>query len=355
MASGATGGGADHLKGLLPALRTHGVQCSAVVGGDGPLQEQLAQAGFLTANADLMRSRTSVTAVVELARQVRLMGASVVHCHGTRAGFYGALARPMFHLPLVYTAHGLAFRQESSPPRRGLLWAAEALACRVAHRVISVSSADLEELERRWALAPGRGVHIPNAVDCDRFRPGDRRSARRRLGLPEGAFIVGTVARLVPQKAVADLLAAVSAVPGAHLVVVGDGPERSTLEQAASRMTAPVYFLGTRSDVDRILPAFDVFSLSSHWEGEPVALLEAMATGLACVATATGGVVELLGHDERGLVVPVADIGALGRALAALAAQPDCRRALGTSARREARERTWKRLVRRVVDVYDGL
>src|SRR5439155_19838439 len=180
--------------------------------------------------------------------------------HGTRAGFFGALARPLVRRPppSVYTAHGLSYRKELDAAGRAAFLAAELVACRTAQHVISVSRADLEDLWRRRFVRPERGTHVPNAVDAERFSPGDREAARERLGLARDAFVVGTVARLVPQKSVGDLVAAAALVPGAEVVVVGDGPERAALQ---ARANGSVRFLGARDDVPEVLGALDVFAL----------------------------------------------------------------------------------------------
>ena len=175
--------------------------------------------------------------------------------------------------------------------------------------------------------------------------------------------MIGTVARLVPQKAVGDLIEAVArialALEGSSampiLVVVGDGPMRADIERRARTGAggARVLLLGERGDVPQILPAFDVFALSSHWEGEPIALLEAMAAGLPCVATATEGAREILGDDSSsGHLVPVGDVDRFADALASLLRDAGARKALGAAARDRVRSRTPEAQAARLADVY---
>ena len=361
MASAARGGGAVHLLDLLPALRGAGWDCEAAVGRDGPLGAELTSLGIPVHHVDLMGRRLAPLRALRLARLTARLAPDVVHLHGTRAAFFHAIGAAVRRgtawrpgrgsPPAVYTAHGLAYRKAAGRIERQVSRLAERVACRGAAAVISVSRADLADLERRGFVGRGRGFHVANAV---RVAPVDGESgavARRRLGLPQDARVVGTVSRLVPQKAVGDLVDAVAGIARGFrdssgpptLVVVGDGPLRAALDRRVGEGAggARVMLLGARGDVRQILPAFDVFVLSSHWEGEPIALLEAMAAGLACVATATEGAREILGGDSScGRLVPIGDVAELGETLAGLLRDPAARVTLGAAARARVGKRT---------------
>ena len=356
MASGARGGGADHLLGLLPALGALGVDCSAGVGVDGPLGARLAALGLPWTALDLMRHRLSPRAVVALARLLRRARPDIVHYHGTRAGFYGSLVPlPLRPRQSVYTAHGLAFRQAQRPWRRRLFIQAEARACAAADATLSVARADLHALVAQAGLPPERGTHVANAVDTRRFVPAPQAAARRRLGLAPAALWVGTCARLVPQKAVGDLLAAVAQVPQLHLLVLGDGPEGPRLRQHPLVRSGRALFLGARDDVSACLPALDLFALASHWEGEPIALLEAMACGLPCVASHTPDTAELLQAAGVGQLVPIGAPSQLAAALMQLGADRARRRAWGAGGRTFACSRSYAQQAAQVLAVYRSL
>lgn len=158
---------------------------------------------------------------------------------------------------------------------------------------------------------------IPPAIDTGRFNPGDRTTARRRLNLPVAARIVGSVGRLVAVKAYDLLIDAVAALPDdVHLVLVGDGPEQPLLvEHALRKQVSPrVHFLGLRSDLPEILPAFDLFCLSSHNEGLPRVVLEAQACDLPVVATDVGALRDGV-CPATSRLVPAGDAGLLAEAL----------------------------------------
>jgi glycosyltransferase involved in cell wall biosynthesis len=132
------------------------------------------------------------------------------------------------------------------------------------------------------------------------------------LDLPPGAFVVGTVGRLEPQKAHPALVRAFAKIAtlrpelDPHLVVVGEGSERGTLERLIEEtgLQPRVHMLGHVEPLTTLYPAFDVFALASVWEGLPLSLLEAMASGLAAVATDVGGVGDAIIHGNNGLLVP---------------------------------------------------
>ncbi len=375
MASGARGGGATHVVDLLPALRRAGWDCEAAVGRDGPLGADLAALDIPVHHVDLLGRRLAPLRALRLARLTARVAPDIVHLHGTRTAFLhavgaalrrGARLRRRGHPPVVYTAHGLGYRKEAGRlERQASLWA-EWVACRGTQAVISVSRADLADLARRGCLQHQLGFHVANAVRAPAAADGDRTAARRRLGLPAAGLVVGTVSRLVPQKAVGDLVDAVARIaPGFRgssgpltAVVVGDGPLRASLERRVRPGIdgARVMLLGARADVAQVLPAFDVFVLSSHWEGEPIALLEAMAAGLPCVATATEGAREILGGDgSSGRLVPIGGVNQLAAALADLLRDARARETLGAAARARVRSRTPDAQATRVAAVYRQL
>jgi glycosyltransferase involved in cell wall biosynthesis len=230
---------------------------------------------------------------------------------------------------------------------------------RWSRAVVAVS----EALRQAW-LADGRldprllrVVH--NGVDVAAFepRPQDRAAARRRLGWAEDEAGIVTVAVLRPGKGIDVLLAALARRDvRARLLVVGDGPLRGELAAAAGGLglSHRVHFVGHRDDVPLWLAAGDVFAHPSLEDAFPTVLLEAMAAGLAVVASRVGGVPEIVADGVTGLLVRAGDAEDLARALAEVLARPEERRAMGEAGRTRARERfstaAW---VARLEAVYD--
>ncbi len=200
---------------------------------------------------------------------------------------------------------------------------------------------------------------MASGVDADHFRPGPAAPALE-AGLPPRPRVVFT-GRLHPQKNLDGLLGAWPAVAdrtGAALVLVGDGPERDRLAGRARALGVAdrVHFAGAVADPADHLRAADAFALPSVAEGMSNSLLEAMATGLPCLASAIGGNVDLLGPGPSGLLLPPDDPRAWAEALVRVLESPPLARELGTAARRRVEaEFSLKAVVDRYQELYRRL
>jgi L-malate glycosyltransferase len=189
---------------------------------------------------------------------------------------------------------------------------------------------------------------IPNGILVEdiqrRADATDRIAKRRELGLPADAFVVGNVARLQPAKGHRWLLEAFRTVlarePRAHLVLVGWGPSQAELEALAEQLgiAERTHFLGKRLDVYELLPTFDVFAFSSIHEGQGIAILEAMAAGVAIAATDADGIPEMIKDERTGLLVPPRDANAMARAILRLRDEPTLAERVRSGARQLVRE-----------------
>ena len=220
-------------------------------------------------------------------------------------------------------------------PLRGVFSRAKYAAC---DRVIVVSQA-IGSVVERGGVSPGRLRLVYEGVP-DRGPSEGGREALLALGVPPGVPVIGNVAALTGHKDQATLVEAMALLrprlPEARLVIVGEGELRGALEaQVRERSLADrVVFAGFRRDLDRLLPAFSVFCLSSHLEGLGTSLLDAMAFGLPVVATAAGGIPEAVENGVTGRVTPPGDPGALADALASVLGDEERRRAYGAAGRK---------------------
>lgn len=228
--------------------------------------------------------------------------------------------------------------------------------------VIAVSEAVAASVGVRRRVRRLPPVHtVVHGIDHDGIRrgPDARAAARVTLGVSAEDLVVGAVASLTPKKDHQTLLAAFAAGLGAgdstRLVLVGGGRLDAELRAAARQLGIGdrVVFAGARDDVLALLPAFDIFALSSRHEGLPIALVEAMATGLPAVATTVGGVPELITHGVDGLLVPPGDASAFAAALAKLASDPPLRTTIGEAARERAGQLDLSRAIHRTQEIYD--
>jgi len=270
---------------------------------------------------------------------VRRFRPQVVHGYLFGPNLFAALAGRLAGVPAVVVAKRNVDAFETPRQVR-----AQRLAHRLATHVTAVSEA-VADSAMALGVPRGRITVIPNGVDTDRFdgrAPADE--ARRVLGGGE-APLVGSVGCLAPRKDYGTLLEALALLAGRGrafgAVLVGEGPERAALEarSTALGLGARVRFLGERCAVERLLPGMDVFVLSSREEGIPNALLEAMAAGRPCVATAVGGTPEVLEDGATGWLVPAGSPEALAAALEEALARPEEALRRGAAARRAMRER----------------
>ncbi len=235
-------------------------------------------------------------------------------------------------------------------------------AVRSIHAVVAVSEAVRRHLVRGLGLPAERITVIPLGVGPRPLPSGtelDR--ARRDLGLSETALVVGTVARLAPEKALHVLLEAMvwvkAAVPAARCLIVGDGPCRAGLQRLAGRLGVDgmVTFAGERRDGAALIPLFDVAVLPSVSEGLPLFLLEAMAAGKPVVATRVGGVPEVVCNGRSGLLVPAGDPTRLAGAIILVLRHRFLGRRMGEAGLRRVRERFSRgAMLARTLALYHG-
>jgi sugar transferase (PEP-CTERM/EpsH1 system associated) len=333
----------DRFTPIVVALDAPGAMASELAALDVPLQIVKRAPGL------------DVTLPVRLARGFARDGVQILHTHNASPHFYGALAARLARRAgprVIHTKHG---RNQPDIPRKVLL---NRIASALTDRIVAVS-ADAADVALHIENVPeDKVVKISNGVDTTAFRPADPRAARARLGIPAGGFHVGVVARLAAVKDHPTLLAAFALLrrerPDAQLTIVGDGPELAALRDRAQALDlgGSVHFVGVRRDVAAVLPAFDVFALSSTSEGISLTLLEAAAAGLPIVATRVGGNAEVVLDGVTGTLVSPSNPGAFAAALGALARRPD-RAALGLAGR--AHVERWfsvERMARAYQDLY---
>ena len=234
---------------------------------------------------------------------------------------------------------------------------------RFTDALIYVSEADRRK-GVKWRLASERrsnliinGIAFPGSADKTK-----RTDAKRELGLAAGQPVIGTIARMHRQKGLIYLMRAAGRIrqrhPEARIVVVGGGPQKQKLVDAAEQYAGPgaCLFLGERSDAREILSLFDVFVLPSLWEGLPLALIEASYLAKPIVASDIDGVREMIRNGETGLLVPRADPQKLAEAVSRLLEDRDLASRLALQAQTDIPPRfTLERMVRETERLYSRL
>ena len=357
------GGPARHVVVLDRGLRQKGYDTLLVHGSVGPgessLEHASAEAGISTRKVPELGPRINplddVRALWSLLRLVFTVRPDVIHTHTAKAGTLGRLAAFAFNATrgrsrraiVVHTFHGHVFEGYFSPAASRLIRAVEKCLGMVTDRIVTISPLQRRDLVERFHIAPAKKVvTVPLGLDLAPLLQSSRSpQARARFGVGPDEFVVGYVGRLVPIKDLSTLVAGFQAalgdVPRARLIIAGDGPVRSQLAQQAERLGIAdrVKFIGWTEQLVDLYGALDVCVLTSLNEGTPVAAIEAMAAGTAVIATAVGGVPDVVVDGRTGLLVPPRDASKLAAALAMLARDPGKLRDLAESARREVADR----------------
>ena len=330
----------------------------AVGAGEGSL-EHLAQTGGLPVlMLPEIGPRISLFSdALAFAKLVKLMfreAPDVIHTHTAKAGTLGRVSAALYNATrrrsrralVVHTFHGHVLNGYFGPVGNALVRSTERALATITDCIVTISPAQRSDIVSRFRVAPERRVAmIPLGLDLQALLTvtSGPSTLRRTLGIPAGDIVFGFVGRFVPIKDLGTLINAfatvVRAVPNASLLMVGDGPSRPEIEAAAHDLgiSERVHFAGWTEDLTAVYGAMDVCVLSSLNEGTPVAVIEAMASGKPVVATAVGGVPDVVDDGRTGILVPARDPHRFAAAMIALA--QDC---LNRTQMGQAARQTWR-------------
>lgn len=323
---------------ILNLMRHRHPELRYVVGcldAGGPLQQEFEAAGIPVVIFG-RHGRLDPGLVLRLVRWMRREHVSVVHTHLFTADAYGRLAALIAGVPwILSTAHNI-----STPGKGRIHRTVDRLLANLTDTIIGCSEEVSKTLLERDHIPAAKLRTIANGIELDRFLHADGNGVRAEFGIPEHNRLIGIVGRLHPQKAHDDLLRALAALPQplrerTSCLIVGTGPLHETLETQveALGLQRQVIFAGSRADVPRLLAAFDVFVLSSGWEGLPIALLEAMACARAALCTRVGGIPDVIIDGRNGMLVDAGDVAGMARALTTVLEDSGLRDRLGQQAR----------------------
>ncbi|MDI3281503.1 MAG: glycosyltransferase family 4 protein [Bacillota bacterium] len=304
--------------------------------------------------------RSDLQAALALTRLLKAERFHLVHAHGFKASLPARLACRWAAGRAIYTCHNFV-RPDWQGWRRHLYLKLERHLARHTEAIIAVSRAMRDCLVREAGLPADRVVVIPNGISIERFQHPRGQAATAPPWQPPRRPFILCVARLIPAKGVQHLLQAVHLLhssrrlPSFHLAVAGDGPQRAALEELAKELALEerVTFLGPRSDVPALLAQADLFVLPSLSEGAPLSVLEAMAAGCPVVATAVGGVTEVIQNGITGYLAPLGDPSGLAECLLAALADPREAKARAERAQQLVKsEYSAEAMVQRTADLY---
>lgn len=298
------------------------------------------------------RSASDLLAWRPLLSLLRRESIDVLHAHTFSSNIWGTLIGRIARVPVI-VSHEHTWSYVGQPARRLL---DRHLIARGSSAFVAVSRADQRKMQEVEKIPLRKTRFMPNGILP--VTVGDGRRFRAELEIPPDALLVGTVSVLRAQKALEVLIEAARLLapefPALRVVIAGTGPEEERLRALASG--TPVVLAGHRRDVPDLLAALDVAAQSSDFEGSPLAVMEYMAAALPVVATAVGGVPDLIDDDVHGLLVPPRDAPALAAGIARLLRDEPLRRRLGESAReRQRQEFDAASMVRRFEELYEEL
>lgn len=337
------------------AATGHDVCTVALDDGVGPLRAEFENKGLEVVSVPKQGDGFDVGLWKRLAKLFGDRDIDLVHTHNPLPLFYAAVPAKWARAGLVHTKHGI------NPTSSRRTWMRRGFGLLV-DRFVAVSESTAEVARRERECLPGRLEVVLNGIDLSRFSPDPdaRREVRAELGIPEDAFVLGTVGRVYREKAHPFLLRALERDLGDdfHVVIVGEGPMSDALAELVATFERgdAVHLAGIRRDVPRVVPSFDAFVLPSLNEGLPLVIPEAMAAELPVVATAVGGVPKVVAEGETGFLVDSGDGVALRDRVLALRDDPALRSRMGRAGRKLALERySSARMVRDYLDLYEAV
>jgi glycosyltransferase involved in cell wall biosynthesis len=254
-----------------------------------------------------------IPAIVKIIRVCLKENIQVIIANAGREYWPAALAAKIAKTKVVFVRHQMDRLKKTT------CW----LVNNHVDRVVAVSGAVKDALIESGISYKKIDI-IYNSIALERFSPDkvDRDAVRREFGIESDTIVIGTAGKLHQGKGVFDLLYAAHLLmekyPNVRLIFVGEGPERTRLEQEAQRLSMhdKVIFAGMRKDIERLYAAIDIFVLPSTWEAFGMVLIEAMAMGKPVIATPVGGIPEIIDDDVNGMLVPPHNPDAIAHAIA---------------------------------------
>jgi glycosyltransferase involved in cell wall biosynthesis len=235
---------------------------------------------------------------------------------------------------IIHTYHGLHYlntAQTKSPQQKiktSIFQKIDQLLLQITDQIICVCQSDYEKAIAANVASPSKTSIVYNGIEIDRFsHPLNKETAQKKFDIAPTDFIFGNVGRLHEQKGHKYLLQAFAKVADrSRLLIIGDGDLKDELIKLAEdlQISDRVLFLGARSDVHEFLSVIDVFVVPSLWEGQPIALLEALAISKPCIASAVDGIPEIITNGVNGYLVKRKDVLELSQAMSEAIDNPDC-------------------------------
>ncbi|MCL1950260.1 MAG: glycosyltransferase family 4 protein [Turicibacter sp.] len=295
------GGAQVHMLDLITEMKKEGYACEVAIGEKGELYDRLEALGipthFVPALVHSINPILDVKVVYDLCKIIKGTQPDLVHLHSTKAGWVGRIASWLMKRKTIFTVHGWCFTEGVAGNRKKIGRFIETLLAPLAQKIICVSNFD-KKLALALEVAPTQKIEVVyNGVRALEVQPKPLKSSKIKVIM---------VARFTDQKNQRCLIEAFAHVsPDFDLYLIGDGINLEGDQKRAVELGIKerIHFLGGRTDVTEILQDMDIFVLSSHYEGLPISIIEAMSLALPVIGSDVGGVNELISDGINGYLV----------------------------------------------------
>jgi len=364
------GGAQRYVFDLATNLDPEQFEVVVALGGNGELASKLEEHNIKVVRLAHMQNSLSAFTLIkiinECAQLLRKEHPDVLHANSSIAGFAGTLAGRCVRVQrILFTAHGWAFNEDRSQLQKNFFKTFHWLTVLLSHCTIAVSTATKSQMSWPWAQDKMTIINPGRTIKDFKSRSEARGILETKIIDSEGNLSdyhtdvwVGTIAELHPIKQLnraIDSLASLSrTMPNIRYIIIGDGQCKKQLQQQVTDLGLEqhVYFTNSIHEAGRFIPAFDVFVLPSQSEAFGYVLLEAGIAGVPVVATDTGGIPDIITHNETGLLIPVNDTPALTNALQTLLTDKALRKKLADENKTNADTRTVEKMTEETVGVY---
>jgi glycosyltransferase involved in cell wall biosynthesis len=321
---------------------------------DGEFVPELRNQGYEIITIDIARSINPFKHIITISKLFKLFKKErfdVIHVHTPVASLVGRLAAWLAGIPLIiYTAHGFYFHDEMPSYKRKFFILLEKISGKITDFLFTQSSEDYETAIKTGIIKEEKVLAIGNGVDVERFNPnryGEQKELKNSLGIPDKAFVVGMIGRLVKEKGVIEFLEAAEILnldnPDIYFLLIGDRlvsdhaeSVDKKLQSSKNKLRDNLILTGLRADIPELISLMSVFCLPSWREGMPRTIIEAMMMQKPVIATDIRGSREEVEINETGLLVPIRDTEKLSNAINKVKSNPEWASKLGLAGRSKA-------------------
>lgn len=358
---GEFGGAEQHILELLDILKTKSTEPKVICFYQAAFAEELQKRGIPVIVVNRF-SKADVRTIDQLRTIFKKEDPAIIHTHGVRANFLSRLAARSLNIPVITTIHSVLRYDYPNPIYYFLASKMEYFTRKWNQHYIAISQS-IKQVLINEGIKPEQISLIHHGINLKAYHILEEQTQiRQSLSLPENAFVLGTVSRLVPIKGLQNLIEALAIIsdkiPNLHWLAVGDGPEKETLLQLAKSkgIEDQVHFIGFRKDVPRCLKAMDIYVSTSYSEGFGLSVIEAMAAKVPVISTPVGGISDFLVDRINGLAIPSKQPYEIARCIMILYENPGLRNDLIEGAHEMVSERfTLHEMADNTLTLYQNL